>query len=58
MCIFRSVEERTKTMQAIKFLVILAAAASEAFAEDPTASRRLVISIPDRKIALISRVGW
>jgi lipoprotein-anchoring transpeptidase ErfK/SrfK len=42
-------------MQAIKFLVILAAAATEAFAEDATASRRLVISIPDRKIALIQQ---
>jgi len=37
-------------MQAIKLLAILAAASAEVFAEGGT--RRLVISIPDRKIAL------
>ncbi len=37
-------------MQAIKLLTILAAASAEVFAEG--GSRRLVISIPDRKIAL------
>ncbi|HYL37235.1 MAG TPA: L,D-transpeptidase [Bryobacteraceae bacterium] len=38
-------------MQAIKLVAILAAAATEVLAEGAT--RRLVISIPDRKIALI-----
>ncbi|HYL76823.1 MAG TPA: L,D-transpeptidase [Bryobacteraceae bacterium] len=38
-------------MQAIKLLAILAAATTEVFAEGGT--RRLVISIPDRKIALL-----
>ena len=38
-------------MQAIKLLAVLAAAASEVFAEGGT--RRLIISIPDRKIALL-----
>jgi lipoprotein-anchoring transpeptidase ErfK/SrfK len=38
-------------MQAIKVLAILAAAATEVFAEG--GARRLVISIPDRKIALL-----
>lgn len=38
-------------MQAIKLVAILAAATTEVFAEGAT--RRLVISIPDRKIALI-----
>jgi lipoprotein-anchoring transpeptidase ErfK/SrfK len=38
-------------MQAIKVLAILAAAASEVLAEG--SARRLVISIPDRKIALL-----
>ena len=38
-------------MQAIKILAILAAATTEIFAED--AGRRLVVSIPDRKIVLI-----
>jgi L,D-transpeptidase ErfK/SrfK len=43
--------EKGQAMQAVKILVILAAATTEAFAED--AQRRLVVSIPDRKIALI-----
>ena len=38
-------------MQAIKLFAILAAASAEVFAESGT--RRLVISIPDRKIALL-----
>ena len=38
-------------MQAIKLVAILAAAATEVLAEGAT--RRLVISIPDRKVALI-----
>ena len=38
-------------MQAIKLLAILATAATEVFAEDTT--RRLIVSIPDRKIVLI-----
>jgi lipoprotein-anchoring transpeptidase ErfK/SrfK len=38
-------------MQAIRLLAILAAAASEVLAEGAT--RRLIISIPDRKIALL-----
>src|SRR5437588_10137684 len=38
-------------MQTIKLLAILAAASAEVFAEGGT--RRLVISIPDRKIALL-----
>jgi L,D-transpeptidase ErfK/SrfK len=38
-------------MQAIRLLAILAAASAEVFAEGGT--RRLVISIPDRKIALL-----
>ena len=37
-------------MQAIKFLAVLIAAATEALAEGGT--RRLVVSLPDRKIAL------
>jgi lipoprotein-anchoring transpeptidase ErfK/SrfK len=40
------------TMQTIKILTILAAAASEVFAEGAT-TRKLIISIPDRKIALL-----
>ena len=39
-------------MQTIKVLTILATAASEVFAEGAT-TRRLIISIPDRKIALL-----
>ena len=39
-------------MQAIKLLAILAAATTEIFAESPT--RRLIVSIPDRKIVLIA----
>jgi lipoprotein-anchoring transpeptidase ErfK/SrfK len=39
-----------KAMQAIKLLAILVAATSEVFAEGP--ARRIVVSIPDRKIAL------
>jgi lipoprotein-anchoring transpeptidase ErfK/SrfK len=39
-----------KAMQAIKLLAILAAAATEVFAEGAT--RRIVVSLPDRKIAL------
>ncbi len=42
---------RKKTMQAIKFLAILAATTTEVLAEDAT--RRLVVSIPDRKIVLM-----
>lgn len=38
-------------MKAIKVLAILVAATAEAIAEEP--ARRLVVSIPDRKIALI-----
>jgi lipoprotein-anchoring transpeptidase ErfK/SrfK len=38
-------------MQAIKLLAILATAATEVFAEDPT--RRLIVSIPDRNIVLM-----
>jgi len=38
-------------MQSIRLLAVLAAAASEVFAEG--GKRRLVISIPDRKIALL-----
>ena len=38
-------------MQAIKLLAILATAASEVFAEGAT--RRLIVSIPDRKIVLM-----
>ncbi len=38
-------------MKVIKVLAILIAATAEAVAEEPT--RRLVVSIPDRKIALI-----
>jgi lipoprotein-anchoring transpeptidase ErfK/SrfK len=37
-------------MQALRLLTILAAATSEVFAEDGT--RRIVVSLPDRKIAL------
>jgi lipoprotein-anchoring transpeptidase ErfK/SrfK len=44
-------KRREKAMQAIKLLAILAAAATEAFAEDAT--RRLIVSIPDRKIVLL-----
>ena len=40
-----------KTMQAIKLLAILATAATEVFAEGGT--RRLIVSIPDRKIVLM-----
>jgi lipoprotein-anchoring transpeptidase ErfK/SrfK len=42
---------REKTMQAVKLLAILATAATEVFAEDTT--RRLIVSIPDRKIVLM-----
>ncbi len=38
-------------MQTIKIMAILAAAAAEVYGEGAT--RKLVISIPDRKIALI-----
>jgi L,D-transpeptidase ErfK/SrfK len=38
-------------MQAIQLLAILATAATEVFAEDAT--RRLIVSIPDRKIVLM-----
>ena len=38
-------------MQAIKFLAVLAAAATEVFAE--TGTRRIIVSLPDRKIALV-----
>lgn len=38
-------------MQAIKLLAVLAAATTQIFAEDPT--RRLIVSIADRKIVLI-----
>ena len=45
-------KRRKKTMQAIKFLTILATAATEVLAESaPT--RRLIVSIPDRKIVLM-----
>ena len=44
-------KEKGKAMQAIKLVAILAAASVEVYAEGST--RRLVISIPDRKIALI-----
>ena len=40
-----------KAMQVIRLLAILATAATEALAEDPT--RRLIVSIPDRKIVLM-----
>jgi lipoprotein-anchoring transpeptidase ErfK/SrfK len=43
--------DKAKAMQAVKLLAVLVAASSELYAED--AARRLVISIPDRKIALI-----
>src|ERR1700704_5674828 len=39
------------TMQAMKLLAILAAGATEVFAE--CATRRLIVSIPDRKIVLM-----
>jgi lipoprotein-anchoring transpeptidase ErfK/SrfK len=39
-----------KTMQAIRLLAVLAAATTEVFAEGGT--RRIVVSLPDRKIAL------
>ena len=44
-------KRREKTMQAIKLLAILATAATEVFAEGST--RRLIVSIPDRKIVLM-----
>jgi len=44
--------EKEKTMQVIQLLAILTTAAAEVFAEDPT-TRRLIVSIPDRKIVLI-----
>jgi lipoprotein-anchoring transpeptidase ErfK/SrfK len=43
--------EMGKAMRAMKLLAILVAASAEVCAEDAT--RRLVVSIPDRKIALI-----
>ncbi|SRR5260370_579472 len=43
-------EKRNRT-QAIKLLAILLAAATDVFAE--TSTRRLVISIPDRKLAVL-----
>jgi lipoprotein-anchoring transpeptidase ErfK/SrfK len=45
-------KRRKKTMQAIKLLAILATAATEVFAES-AATRRLIVSIPDRKIVLM-----
>ena len=42
--------KKTNRTQAIKLLAILVAAATDVFAE--TSTRRLVISIPDRKLAL------
>jgi L,D-transpeptidase ErfK/SrfK len=44
-------KERNTAMQTMKLLAILMAATTEVFAEGGT--RRLVISIPDRKIALL-----
>jgi lipoprotein-anchoring transpeptidase ErfK/SrfK len=44
-------KSRKNRMQAIRILAILATAATEAFAEEGT--RRLIVSIPDRKIVLI-----
>jgi L,D-transpeptidase ErfK/SrfK len=44
-------KRRKKTMQAIRFLAIFATAATEVFAE--SSSRRLIVSIPDRKIVLM-----
>jgi lipoprotein-anchoring transpeptidase ErfK/SrfK len=44
-------KSKDRTIQAIKLLAILAATATEVFAEDTT--RRLVVSIPDRKIVLM-----
>jgi L,D-transpeptidase ErfK/SrfK len=41
-----------KTMQAIRLLAILTTAAAEVFAEDAT-TRRLIVSIPGRKIVLL-----
>src|ERR1700676_4319064 len=43
-------KRRKDTMRAPQILVILATAATEVFAEGPT--RRLIVSIPDRKIVL------
>jgi len=43
--------EKGKAIQAMKLLAILVAASAEVYAED--AARRVVVSIPDRKIALI-----
>ena len=43
--------DKAKAMQAVKLLAVLVAASSELYAED--AARRLVISIPDRKIVLL-----
>ena len=42
---------KKNTLQAIQLLAILAAAATEVFAEGTT--RRLIVSIPDRKIVLM-----
>jgi L,D-transpeptidase ErfK/SrfK len=42
---------RKQTMQAMRLLAILATAANEVFAE--SATRRLIVSIPDRKIVLM-----
>jgi lipoprotein-anchoring transpeptidase ErfK/SrfK len=43
-------KRRKQNMQAIKVLTILVAASTEVLAESP--ARRLIVSIPDRKIAL------
>jgi|SRR5579871_3774352 len=43
--------DTNRTMQAVRLIAILAAASTEVFAESGT--RRLVVSIPDRKLALI-----
>ena len=43
--------ETNKAIQAVRLLAILAAASAEVYAEGGT--RRLVVSIPDRKIALM-----
>jgi lipoprotein-anchoring transpeptidase ErfK/SrfK len=40
-----------QALQAIKFLILVAAASNELLGQEP--ARRLVVSIPDRKIALI-----
>jgi lipoprotein-anchoring transpeptidase ErfK/SrfK len=44
-------KSKEKTMQTIRVLAILAAAAAEVLGEDP--NRRLIVSIPDRKIVLM-----